>query len=133
VRVRCGPEDDRETARRCRACFRKQRVCSAAGPRVQRPTDFEQPLAARRRRRIGRRLPLLRIGPPARSGEGSSPAQRRRRNPGAQPSGIAEPSQADELITRRLREALALVDIRVLDHLIVAGGETTSVAERGLL
>lgn len=49
------------------------------------------------------------------------------------PSGIAEPSQADELITRRLREALALVDIRVLDHLIVAGPDTMSFAERGLL
>jgi len=49
------------------------------------------------------------------------------------PSGVAEPSQADELITRRLREALALVDIRVLDHLIVAGAETLSFAERGLL
>jgi DNA repair protein RadC len=48
-------------------------------------------------------------------------------------SGIAEPSHADELITGRLREALALVDIRVLDHLIVAGGETLSFAERGLL
>lgn len=49
------------------------------------------------------------------------------------PSGVAEPSQADELITRRLREALALVDIRVLDHLIVAGPDTLSFAERGLL
>jgi DNA repair protein RadC len=49
------------------------------------------------------------------------------------PSGIAEPSQADELITRRLRESLALVDIRVLDHLIVAGGDVVSFAERGLL
>jgi len=49
------------------------------------------------------------------------------------PSGVAEPSQADELITRRLREALALVDIRILDHLIVAGGTTLSMAERGLL
>jgi DNA repair protein RadC len=49
------------------------------------------------------------------------------------PSGIAEPSTADELITRRLREALALVDIRVLDHLIVAGTETISFAARGLL
>ena len=49
------------------------------------------------------------------------------------PSGVAEPSQADELITRRLREALALVDVRVLDHLIVAGGECVSFAERGLL
>jgi DNA repair protein RadC len=49
------------------------------------------------------------------------------------PSGIAEPSHADELITQRLREALALVDIRVLDHLIVAGGTTLSFSERGLL
>lgn len=49
------------------------------------------------------------------------------------PSGVAEPSRADELITQRLRDALALVDIRVLDHLIVAGPETLSFAERGLL
>jgi DNA repair protein RadC len=49
------------------------------------------------------------------------------------PSGVAEPSQADELITRRLKEALAMVDIRVLDHLIVAGGEVVSFAERGVL
>ena len=49
------------------------------------------------------------------------------------PSGSAEPSRADELITQRLKEALALVDIRVLDHIIVAGGATTSFAERGLL
>jgi DNA repair protein RadC len=48
-------------------------------------------------------------------------------------SRIAEPSHADELITRRLREALALVDIRVLNHRIVAGGETLSFAETGLL
>jgi len=49
------------------------------------------------------------------------------------PSGVAEPSQADELITQRLREALALIDVRVLDHLIVAGGDVTSLAERGLI
>lgn len=49
------------------------------------------------------------------------------------PSGVAEPSQADELITRRLKDALALVDIRVLDHLIVAGSTALSMAERGLL
>ncbi|HEY4771619.1 MAG TPA: DNA repair protein RadC [Steroidobacteraceae bacterium] len=49
------------------------------------------------------------------------------------PSGVPEPSQADELITKRLRDALALVDIRVLDHIIVAGGEALSLAERGLL
>ena len=49
------------------------------------------------------------------------------------PSGAAEPSQADELITRRLTEALALVDIRLLDHIIVAGGDAISFADRGLL
>jgi DNA repair protein RadC len=49
------------------------------------------------------------------------------------PSGAAEPSRADELLTRTLREALALVDVRVLDHIIVAGHQTTSFAERGLL
>ena len=47
-------------------------------------------------------------------------------------SGIAEPSAADELITRRLREALALIDVRVLDHLIV-GESIYSFAEAGLL
>jgi DNA repair protein RadC len=49
------------------------------------------------------------------------------------PSGVAEPSQADELITRRLKESLALVDIRVLDHLVVGGAVAESMAERGLL
>jgi DNA repair protein RadC len=49
------------------------------------------------------------------------------------PSGVAEPSQADELITQRLRDALALVDIRVLDHLIVGDGRCLSFAEQGLL
>jgi DNA repair protein RadC len=49
------------------------------------------------------------------------------------PSGVAEPSRADELLTRRLKEALALVDIRVLDHLVVGDGDAVSFAERGLL
>ena len=49
------------------------------------------------------------------------------------PSGVAEPSQADERITQRLKSALELVDIRLLDHLIVGDGETTSMASRGLL
>ncbi|HEX4025075.1 MAG TPA: DNA repair protein RadC [Steroidobacteraceae bacterium] len=49
------------------------------------------------------------------------------------PSGVAEPSQADQLITQRLRDALQLVDIRVLDHLIVADNGCLSFAERGLL
>ena len=49
------------------------------------------------------------------------------------PSGIAQQSQADELITKQLKEALALVDIRVLDHFIVAGNTIISFAERGLL
>jgi DNA repair protein RadC len=49
------------------------------------------------------------------------------------PSGVAEPSQADELITQRLRDALALVDVRVLDHLIIGGDRCMSFAERGLI
>jgi DNA repair protein RadC len=49
------------------------------------------------------------------------------------PSGIAEPSRADVQLTRRLTEALALVDIRVLDHLVIGDGEGVSLAERGLL
>lgn len=49
------------------------------------------------------------------------------------PSGVTEPSQADELTTQRLRDALALVDVRVLDHIIVGDGRCLSFAERGLL
>jgi DNA repair protein RadC len=49
------------------------------------------------------------------------------------PSGVAEPSQADELITLRLRDALGLVDIRVLDHLIVGDTRCVSLAERGAI
>jgi len=49
------------------------------------------------------------------------------------PSGVAEPSHADEAITGRLRDALALVDVRVLDHFVVAAGESVSFAERGLI
>lgn len=48
------------------------------------------------------------------------------------PSGIAEPSQSDQHITRRLKDALALIDVRVLDHLVV-GDELVSFAERGML
>ncbi|SEG49926.1 RadC family protein [Vibrio hangzhouensis] len=47
------------------------------------------------------------------------------------PSGIAEPSQADRRITRRLADALSLVDIRILDHFVVGDGEVVSFAERG--
>ena len=47
------------------------------------------------------------------------------------PSGIAEPSTADRSLTRRLKDALALVDIRVLDHLVIGDGEVVSFAERG--
>ncbi|HYQ92937.1 MAG TPA: DNA repair protein RadC [Candidatus Competibacteraceae bacterium] len=49
------------------------------------------------------------------------------------PSGVAEPSRADEQITLRLKEALALVDVRVLDHFIIGDGEVISFAERGLI
>ncbi len=49
------------------------------------------------------------------------------------PSGVAEPSQADERITQRLKAALELVDIRLLDHLIIGSGTATSLASRGLI
>jgi len=49
------------------------------------------------------------------------------------PSGVAEPSRADELLTQNLKQALGLVDVRVLDHLIVAGASVLSFAERGLI
>jgi len=49
------------------------------------------------------------------------------------PSGVAEPSQADERITRRIKSALELVDIRLLDHLIIGDGTSTSLASRGML
>ena len=49
------------------------------------------------------------------------------------PSGVAEPSSADRRITQRLKEALALVEIRVLDHFIVGEGQPVSMAELGLM
>ena len=49
------------------------------------------------------------------------------------PSGVLEPSQADELITRRLKEALALLDVRVLDHFIIGDGMCFSFSEHGLI
>jgi DNA repair protein RadC len=49
------------------------------------------------------------------------------------PSGVVEPSQADIEMTKRLKNALELLDVKVLDHIIIAGGETASFAERGLL
>ena len=49
------------------------------------------------------------------------------------PSGVAEPSSADHSLTRRLKSALALVDVRLLDHIVVGDGELVSFSERGLL
>ncbi|MEO8849357.1 MAG: DNA repair protein RadC [Casimicrobiaceae bacterium] len=49
------------------------------------------------------------------------------------PSGVAEPSRADELLTQSLKQALSLVDIRTLDHFVVAGPTVLSFAERGLI
>ena len=49
------------------------------------------------------------------------------------PSGVAEPSQSDQLLTSALKQALAMVDVRVLDHFIVAVGQTMSFAEKGLI
>lgn len=49
------------------------------------------------------------------------------------PSGVPEPSRADELLTQSLKQALSLVDVRVLDHFVVAGADIVSFAERGLI
>ncbi len=49
------------------------------------------------------------------------------------PSGVAQPSQADELLTRNLKSALDLIEVKVLDHFIVAGAHAISFAERGLI
>jgi DNA repair protein RadC len=49
------------------------------------------------------------------------------------PSGVAEPSRADELLTQTLKQALALVEVKVLDHFVIAGAASVSFAERGLL
>ncbi len=49
------------------------------------------------------------------------------------PSGIAEPSRADEFLTQTLKQALQLIDVRVIDHLVVGGDQAISFAERGLL
>ena len=49
------------------------------------------------------------------------------------PSGVAEPSRSDEFLTQSLKTALALVDVRVLDHFVVAGADVVSLAERGLI
>jgi DNA repair protein RadC len=49
------------------------------------------------------------------------------------PSGVAEPSLADQAITRRIKEALALLDVRTLDHFVIGDGVPVSMAERGLI
>jgi DNA repair protein RadC len=49
------------------------------------------------------------------------------------PSGHPEPSRADEFLTKTLKAALSMVDVRVLDHLVIAGSDITSLAERGML
>ncbi|TSA49672.1 MAG: hypothetical protein D4R48_02980 [Nitrosomonadales bacterium] len=49
------------------------------------------------------------------------------------PSGVAEPSRSDEVLTKALKDTLALVDVQVLDHFVIAGNAALSFAERGLL
>jgi len=49
------------------------------------------------------------------------------------PSGCCEPSRADQQITKRLSDALALIDVRVLDHFVVSRSEWVSLAERGMV
>lgn len=53
--------------------------------------------------------------------------------PTTTPSGVAEPSDTDVRLTRKLTDALALIDVRVLDHLVIGQGVQTSLAERGLM
>lgn len=71
---------------------------------------------------------------PARGGQARARAQRRCGVIFAHyhPSGVAEPSAADRALTRRLVDALSLVEVRVLDHFVVGEGEPVSFAERGL-
>lgn len=49
------------------------------------------------------------------------------------PSGVPEPSASDRALTNRLKEALALAEVRVLDHIIIGGAEAVSLAERGMI
>jgi DNA repair protein RadC len=49
------------------------------------------------------------------------------------PSGVAEPSQADQMLTETLKRALGLIDVKVLDHFVVGAASATSFAERGLI
>ncbi|SFJ17312.1 DNA repair protein RadC [Nitrosomonas sp. Nm34] len=49
------------------------------------------------------------------------------------PSGVAEPSRADQMLTDTLKQSLSLVDVKVLDHFIIAGAQTLSMAELGLI
>jgi DNA repair protein RadC len=49
------------------------------------------------------------------------------------PSGVSEPSQADQAITRRLKDAMTLLDIRLLDHFVIGGGKPVSMAQRGMI
>ncbi len=49
------------------------------------------------------------------------------------PSGVAEPSQADIQITKRIKQAMELIDVRVLDHFVIGDGTAVSFAQRGLL
>jgi len=81
------------------------------------------PLCGRARRPLGSAVAVS---------QGKGTEQARAHNYHNHPSGLTEPSAADELITRRLREALALIDVRVLDHLIVAES-IYSFSEAGLI
>ncbi len=70
---------------------------------------------------------------PIRALAGPGTERLRAHNAHNHPSGVAEPSQADQILTQTLQRALALVDVKVLDHFIVARGATLSFAESGLL
>lgn len=84
--------------------------------------------------RFGGLAGLLQASPGALAGvKGLGPAKRAQVLAHNHPSGVAEPSRADEGLTHTLKSALQLVDVRVLDHLVVGQGQVVSMAERGLM
>jgi hypothetical protein len=75
----------------------------------------------------------VRNTPPITALAGPGTERSRPHNAHNHPSGVAEPSQSDQLLTATLKHALDLVDVRVLDHFVVGRGTAMSFAERGLL
>ncbi len=103
-------------------------------PRGVRLLVSEQPPSGARLRRAISRYAQRHGRLPPRGGRAGPQAQRRSRDPGPQPSlGSRQAQSGGELLTRRHKEALSLVEVRLLDHLVVGDGDTVSFSERGLI